>query len=71
MERRSALKLLGTLFVCLTGMAVAKEEDIISIEPTPLNYIFHQNGINNIIINCVDGTELVVPFADIVKAIKD
>ena len=83
MKRRSALKLLGTLLVCLGGRAVMADESIIYDDntssgdflskyqkPTISDYIFYEEGMGNIIIKRKDGTKIEVPFSDICDALE-
>lgn len=79
MKRRNALKLLGSLIVCLGGTAQAVEKDALKITtgdldwwvPKPINYTFHAPGINNIIIERIDKPDIIVPFSEIIDALDD
>lgn len=77
MTRRTALKALGTLLVCLAGKNVMAEDktqsNIITDnwwENTPQSYVFQEKGISSIIIEKKDGSKLVVPFSEIVEALE-
>ena len=78
MDRRKALKMFGTLFICLAGHPVISSANAIDDELSlfqllnkPVDYHFSEEGMGNIIIECKDGTELIVPFSDIVEALKN
>lgn len=77
MNRRKVLKIFGALFVCLAGKAKLQEESkvdcSIKFKPgflRPKSYTFYEEGIKEIIIEKKDGTSLIVPFSDIVKALE-
>jgi len=75
MDRRTALKLFGTLFVCLAGQSVKAEEigKLVFKNPSsdPVNYYFSEKGMGDITIKRKDGSEVKVPFKDIVDALKE
>ncbi len=76
MNRRNALRLFGALLVCLAGRGVARagNETSDALEfrdfSGPMDYIFHEEGIGDIIIECKDGSKIITPFSDIVEALK-
>ena len=74
MTRRTALKLFGVMIACLVGKPVAKAADMEVGDwwkTKPMDYIFSEEGIGNIIIEPKDGEKLIIPFSDIVKALKE
>jgi len=77
MERRTALKVFGALFVCLAGRAISraepqKEGELVfkDLWSGPMDYVFSEAGVGNIIIECNDGTKIITPFTEIVEALK-
>ena len=64
MNRRKALKILGALVVCLGGRAEASELGL-------MDYTFVEEGIGKIIIKKKNGSQLIIPFSDIVKALEE
>jgi len=84
MDRRKALKLFGILFACLVGRPVLAKElkiengtevthDFLILRDSnkPIDYVFEENGIGNIIIERKNGTKIEVPFSDICDALQD
>jgi len=74
MDRRIALKIFGALFVCLAGHPILRAAENLNASTLqlshPMDYIFSEEGMGNIIIECKDGSELIVPFSDIIDALK-
>lgn len=81
MTRRTALKLLGAMIVCLVGNPVASATDKKTYDSghikddwrysKTLDYAFSEEGIGNIIIETKDGEKLIIPFSDIVEALRE
>jgi len=78
MNRRNALKIFGTLVVCLAGKSIiitditraGEKLDPPNILMGPMDYSFTEKGIRNIIIEKIDGKKLIIPFSEIVKALE-
>ena len=80
MDRRNALRMMGTLVVCMAGVptveAVTNDDSGVAdmdwwkapIGPT--SYTFTAEGIKDIIIEKRDGGKIVIPFDDIVEALE-
>ncbi len=82
MNRRNALKLFGAFIACMTGtpIAMASEEftsednSIIAkniFKQEPMDYMFDEKLVNNIIIRTKEGEELKIPFSEIVEALRE
>jgi len=73
-NRRNALRLFGSLFVCLAGRVVlAQEKTALQFRDDldiPSDYIFNEEGMGNIIIERKNGKKIIVPFSDIVDALE-
>jgi len=79
MDRETALKILGTLIICLGGSPIMKPKDNVTTDDAlcftdifsqPTDYIFEEEGIGNIIIKRKDGNKIIVPFSDIINALE-
>jgi len=69
MERRSALILLGAVAAGVFGTRVeaADEERLISKQARTIT--LNENGLDEFIIIRKDGTEIIVPFSEIIDAL--
>ena len=68
MDRRKALKLLGSVVVGLVGtQTVAKAEDLLKLDT---DYVFQEKDLENIIINRKDGSQISVPFQEVFDSLK-
>ncbi len=76
MDRRTALKFMGALVICLGGIAEAAEEITSSklyfheLDNPVLNYTFHADGIGDLIITQKDKQDIVIPFTEIIEALE-
>ena len=79
MKKTTALKLLGILVICLGGRLMESEnkelkaDDLHLVwEPNiePMDFVFVEKSIRNLIIT-TDDEDIVIPFSDIVEALKD
>ena len=80
MKRRNALKLFGTLFICLMGGPVMADKKNYQTEngallfsdilAQPTNYELEEEGIKQIIINRKSGKKIIVLFSDICDALE-
>lgn len=75
MKRRNALKAIGVLLLCVGGRAEVEakmsEANLSSWEDQPINYIFEEGSIKNLIIERKNGKDLIIPFSEIVEALLD
>lgn len=78
LDRRKALQLFGTMFVCLVASKTSHGDTTLDsairfsdTQTRPLNYHFIEAGIGDIIIEKKNGQELRVPFSEIVDALEE
>ena len=77
MNRRNALRILGSMCVCLLGKPAVVYAELLKGNNITFNTDFAtdftlcETGIRNIIIQKRDGTKLIIPFCEIVKALTE
>ncbi len=81
MDRRTALKLMGVLVICLGGKVVYGKNDV-TIDDTgigdievldpfgPVDYHFGAEDIRDLIITRKDKQDIVIPFTEIIEALE-
>ena len=78
MKRRDALKMLGALVICLGGTSslvkAVDDSEMMSIDTitkfSPIDYTFSSDGIRNLIIQIPNESDIIIPFSDIIFALK-
>ena len=79
MKRRDALKMLGVLVICAGGTAslakAVNDNEMMSIDTIspfePVDYVFSSDGIRNLVITIPKERDIVIPFSDIILALKE
>jgi len=76
MKRRTALKTMGALVVCLGGHRVHADEStdelfISASQSSPVDCFFSADEIKNLIIERKGKPDLVIPFSEIVSALEE
>jgi len=72
-NKKQALKLLGLMCICKGGKMSCKTlancTTGLAFSP-PYDWTFGEEGIGNLIIEKKDGSRIIIPFSDIVKALE-
>ena len=71
-NKKQALKLLGLICICQGGRMNNKTFIDTGLAFSQLcDWHFSEEGIRNLIIEKKDGSQVVIPFSDIVKALEE